>query len=885
MTDVGDTVTEPDAARDNLIRAQHKLCWALDSETAGIDVTALEARLSDIETRIEALDSINDILTEAEDLDASMGTTEKISRYQEAIQQASEHGIALPEVAATLDELPTTSPPDDDEDTELESNSTTAEDEDGSDKPATSTETIGRKKQMVDDIEAVASRLERIPKYDDMHELGSFQAQAYSQEFGDWGAALAATSLPVEEWLVDNLQEIEKQLGRAPTHGDLDEHSQSDENLYTLYFDDHDRALAAAGIDSPDRQALLDELTRLEAEFGFPPTSSHVSEHGRYPVGQYRTEFESVRDAATTAGLDYESAVLDAIRAVAISVGRPPKIEEFNEYSRYSSSFVYNFFDSWNDALVAAGVGTEPDVTALIHDLPKTNTTELITRTATVDNLPIPDVLTETAEDGGDGGVEGGEEGTGPVSEEDTLLRDIEAVVESLGRVPTYQEARQHEGFDPQGATEVFGNWEAALRASTVNIESRLLDALLDVADELGRAPTKAEVDEYGTYDAHRYETYFDSWAAARDAAGVALPDDDTLLSGLERLRNELGFVPANHHVDEHGQFPSQFYRRRFGSVKQATKAADMDYREDVIAEIQAVAKSVGRRPKVSDFETHAVYSNSYIYDVFDSWEDACEAADVATDGAVQALTEGTGSTSDAEVAPSQLAEYYELFGTLYEIHTQLLGDNIAATLGEDEPMVRWHEQILDQWGGKLNDSPETGYGAHLFAQDDIDMTAYRTAYGNGDTVTEFEAVETEPLPSSVAELLALLSDMNRDEARELRVPKTPRSEKPVPILVESIDEYERAVALLRKFPDAPSLIESTTNDPEDGDPDQEASDQDGTGSLTEINGVTESVAAALQAAGYESKADLKAADAADLASVDGVGSQRANRIKLIVGG
>lgn len=50
--------------------------------------------------------------------------------------------------------------------------------------------------------------------------------------------------------------------------------------------------------------ALIEDLRRLAAELGEPPTADHVTEAGRYGTGTYYRRFDSWADALDAAGLE-----------------------------------------------------------------------------------------------------------------------------------------------------------------------------------------------------------------------------------------------------------------------------------------------------------------------------------------------------------------------------------------------------------------------------------------------------------------------------------------------------------------------------------------------------------------------------------------------------
>lgn len=846
-------IDDADEARQLLIRAHNSLCQVLATDESGIDRNSLEERIAEIEQKLDSLQTTgshheNEGTAEPTDTDTS---TAGLSR-----------------------------------------------------KPDTG-EASSRRAKMIDAIEEAADELDRIPKYGDMHETGPFEAMEYSKQFENWQAALESTDIDIEGRLVDDLQSVAAQLGRPPIQSELDDHGTHSPNRNVEYFGSYDQALSAAGLEKPSRDTLRAELRRLETKLGCPPTSAHVKEHGEYPVSYYRKQFESVRMAAEEAGMDYESAVVDAVKALAVGLGHRPKSKEFDEYAMYSSSYIYNYFDGWLATCKAAGVDSDDAVEELRTTLSQSEIDELLETAA------VTETFYETHSNSGtvrEDTKEDTPEAQREKQRRESLRETLEAAIGELGRLPSHNEMYDHEEIDPQEYSHVFGSWDNALQATDIDVEARLLEALQEVGADIGRTPTKAEVDDHGTYDSAWYSEYFDSWKDAIREAGLSYPTERDLLTELHQLEGELGYVPARQHVEEHGTYPPQFYRRQFGSVKQATAAAGMDYEDDVIEAIQDIAVDLGRKPKAKEFSEHAQYSNSYVYDYFDSWNDACVAAGVSSPKAIQDLrrerVEDPGDTSSDpgpadRLTPSPLAEYYELFGNLVAVQEALLGEDMDESLGESALMTRWHGLVRDRWAGEPPTAFSESYGAQQNERADVTITEYRETYGDGEGVTDFQAVETAFLSEAIVALLSYLTGMERTEAAEIQIPKAPESDEPLPVIVESRTEYRQAKSLCEEFPEEPETgsgqqVRPTSTGSAEESPDSDGDGKQGAqaedapdeadGELTDIGGVTPSVAKSLRRAGYTTKDDLKAADKEELAEIEEVGSHTANRIKLLVG-
>ena len=110
-----------------------------------------------------------------------------------------------------------------------------------------------------------------------------------------------------------------------------------------------------------------------------------------------------------------------------------------------------------------------------------------------------------------------------------------------------------------------------------------LLEELRNLADELGKTPTKTEMSELGPYSYGSYTYRFGTWDAAVEAAGlepnvgkgIVIPDED-LLAELRRVADELGHAPTIREMREHGDHGVRTYQSRFGSWNEAIEEAGL---------------------------------------------------------------------------------------------------------------------------------------------------------------------------------------------------------------------------------------------------------------------------------------------------------------------
>lgn len=183
-----------------------------------------------------------------------------------------------------------------------------------------------------------------------------------------------------ETELLDDLREFGEELGHAPTRPEMNESGPHSSTPYYNRFGSWNEALELAGFE-PNHQEVSDEelfaeLQRLEEELGHEPRIKDMREHGEYAPTTFARRFGSwleAREAAGQAGtaerLDGRASrdeLVEALRDLAMDLGRSPSQKDMDEHGEYSVRPFYRVFGSWIDALDAAGM--EPDVTQQKRD-------------------------------------------------------------------------------------------------------------------------------------------------------------------------------------------------------------------------------------------------------------------------------------------------------------------------------------------------------------------------------------------------------------------------------------------------------------------------------------------------------------------------------------
>lgn len=198
------------------------------------------------------------------------------------------------------------------------------------------------------------------------------------------------------------------------------------------------------------------------------------------------------------------------------------------------------------------------------------------------------------------------------------------------------------------------------------------------------------------------------------------------------------------------------------------------------------------------------------------------EQQDTDEDDMIEEITdEGT----DVEgLAPNLLAEYYELFRTFAGVVERLIeSEQTAYRVDDDHPMNEWQSELEAVVFGSGLDEDSPSYGQQQGSQNPHTMAEYREAFGDGDTVTEYQVAQTSRLDGEDFDVLVEQGVIESTE--QIHLPIAPQSEVPLPIAVASEDELQTAIALLREFPSNPAAAATShTHEPKTKPEDEDES-------------------------------------------------------------
>ncbi len=347
------------------------------------------------------------------------------------------------------------------------------------------------------------------------------------------------------------------------------------------------------------RQPAAASRDRIEAQSASTGNDSQTRELTfKYQAGTKLSD--SITSQIMGKKLYSDEELLNRLREFASELGRPPSQNEMNESGTHAAKTYADRFGSWNEALKTA------------------------------------DLETGTNEPNGR-----------PATPKADLLVDLKSVAEIVGEAPSERTYRSYGKYSVKTYCKRFGGWNSALRAAGLepNVElnlseEALIAALQEFAEELGRPPTTDEMDQDGPYTSDPYKRAFGNWNQALQRAGLEINytrnvSEDTLLSELKRLSEELGHIPRKEEMQDQGKWSGSVYQKRFGSWNEALTAAGFEPntrwripREGLLTELRELAEELGHPPTTGEMIKHGEFTTQPYRRVFGSWRTALQAAD-----------------------------------------------------------------------------------------------------------------------------------------------------------------------------------------------------------------------------------------------------------------
>lgn len=405
------------------------------------------------------------------------------------------------------------------------------------------------KEAMTAELQKLATEQKNAPTQRDMNQCGRFSVKAYQNKFGSWNESLRQANLSVNKQssvadseLLNELRRLRDEIGETPTSRNMDEKGNYAPSTYSIAFGTWNSAIQEAGIklgkqrEIPSSE-LIDELQRLADDLGDPPTVHQMEEQGQFGASTYSAEFGSWNEALRAANLGTnrernvdDSDLVDEIQRLKKELEKVPTTSEMDQYGRFAVTTYNRSFGSWNEALQEAGFAPNNR-----NDIPKSELLREINRLA--DGINHTPTAVEMEKDGEFGWA--------------TYKTTFES----------WNAALREAGFDVNNRTDI--------------PQSELVTELKSIQEQVGRTLGRRDMDRYGQFDSTTYMSTFDTWNEALKAADIEpterrdIPRSD-LIEELKRLDEELGRTPTRSDMNENGAFSGSVYRQRFGSWSSA---------------------------------------------------------------------------------------------------------------------------------------------------------------------------------------------------------------------------------------------------------------------------------------------------------------------------
>lgn len=170
--------------------------------------------------------------------------------------------------------------------------------------------------------------------------------------------------------LCEEIDRLYKELEKVPSFQDMYEYGRYSVYTYTRTFGSWNEAIRAAGYsprpsrEKHTRSELIAEIQRVAEKCGRKPTLTDIADYSDISRNTYHNQFESWNNALEAAGFDprrstkriSEAELSAALQELTASVEGVPTTTDMDENGPYSPGVYINRYGSWKDALKTAGV-------------------------------------------------------------------------------------------------------------------------------------------------------------------------------------------------------------------------------------------------------------------------------------------------------------------------------------------------------------------------------------------------------------------------------------------------------------------------------------------------------------------------------------------------
>jgi len=219
-----------------------------------------------------------------------------------------------------------------------------------------------RSERVIEEIRQLSKELGKIPTQNEFSDHGEFSDNQAKSEFGSWSNAISESGVEDEyppsgvaspHELIEEIHRLKKKLRRTPTTSDLSEHGKfKSSSPYERVFGSWKEAVQEAGFDTNsggkiDREELKNELNCVAIELEKVPQTRDIKEHCKYSIEPYNREFGSLKNALQQSNTYQRIDLLNEVRDVSIEIDAIPTISEAESLGRFDRDEYLMYFDSW----------------------------------------------------------------------------------------------------------------------------------------------------------------------------------------------------------------------------------------------------------------------------------------------------------------------------------------------------------------------------------------------------------------------------------------------------------------------------------------------------------------------------------------------------------
>ncbi|WP_276249167.1 homing endonuclease associated repeat-containing protein [Haladaptatus sp. YSMS36] len=255
---------------------------------------------------------------------------------------------------------------------------------------------------------------------------------------------------------------------------------------------------------------------------------------------------------------------------------------------------------------------------------------------------------------------------TEDISEADPRAEMLELILslhEELGRIPKATHLPKAAPYTSHDFVMEFGGWYDAVEEAGLDLRKELLAELTAYGENLEGPPLITDFAAMGKYNQGDVYTVFDTWSEAKAIAGITngndatekdslaadgkdTQDDDTavdddtseigrshdqttkedVLNSIREVTVRLDRIPTASEFVRQSNFFHSDIESYFEDWESAVEGAGLDYKQEIIDDINSVANTLGRFPSPLEYSTKGKYRRKDVYNHFRSWGSVIDA-------------------------------------------------------------------------------------------------------------------------------------------------------------------------------------------------------------------------------------------------------------------